>query len=65
VTQQKTEYSRPIESRESGQSNGDRLWGAKKGKNNYLGNREAMDYQINNIMGKIDNLLEDPGYGDN
>ena len=23
-----------------------------------------MDYQINNIMGKIDNLLEDPNYGD-
>jgi hypothetical protein len=44
-------------SRESGITNDDRVWGAKKGKN-FLGNREAMDYQINNIMGKIDNLLE-------
>lgn len=39
VTQQKMDYSRQIMSRESRQSDGDKLWGAKKGKNNYLGNR--------------------------
>jgi hypothetical protein len=30
----------------------------KKGKNNYLGNREAMDYQLNRIMSHIDDKLE-------
>lgn len=39
VTQQKMDYSRQLMTRESRQSNEDRLWGAKKGKNNYLGNR--------------------------
>ena len=48
VTQNKIDYSRQLMSRESRQSNEGQLWGAKKDKNNYLGNREAMVYQINN-----------------
>jgi|JI9StandDraft_2_1071091.scaffolds.fasta_scaffold1562158_1 hypothetical protein len=51
------DVSRQLASRESRNSGDDKLWGAKKGKDNYLGNREAMDFQINSIMGKIDNLL--------
>lgn len=39
ITQQKLDYSRQVMSRESRQSNDEMMWGAKKGKNNYLGNR--------------------------
>ena len=61
VTQQRVEASRQLGSRESGDSHDERLWGVKKPKNNFLGNREAMDFQINSTLGKIDNLLEDHG----
>jgi hypothetical protein len=35
----------------------DRAWGNKRGKGNFLSNREALDFQVDSIMGKIDNLL--------
>ena len=59
--QQQMDYSRNTASREmgfTGRNQDEKIWGVKKGKNNFLGNREAMDFQINSIMGKIDNMLE-------
>lgn len=32
-------------------------WGRKRGKNNFLGNREAADFQIESIANNIDNIL--------
>jgi len=39
VTQEKLGMSRQNASRESRDSKGEYLWGVKKGKNNFLGNR--------------------------
>lgn len=39
VTQHRIATDREVMSRESRNSNDDRLWGAKKGKSNFLGNR--------------------------
>lgn len=32
-------------------------WGKKKGKNNFLGNREAVDFQIDKMSYEIDSML--------
>jgi hypothetical protein len=48
--------SRNKQSRESMGSNNDG-WGRKKGKNNFLGNREAADFQIESISNNIDTIL--------
>jgi hypothetical protein len=33
-------------------------WGVKK-KENFLGNREALDYQVDSMMNNIDTILQD------
>jgi hypothetical protein len=33
-------------------------WG-KKRKNNFLGNREALDYKIESALSNIDNIIQD------
>ena len=37
--------------------NPDSKWGVKPGKDNYLSNREALDYEAEKILGKIDDFL--------
>jgi hypothetical protein len=45
---------REIASRGSEMNDG---WGKKKGKNNFLGNREAVDFQIDKMSYEIDSML--------
>jgi hypothetical protein len=59
AAEERMPVSRNRNSGESSRSNQKEGWGRQKGKGNFLGNREAADFQIESISNNIDNILNE------